>query len=195
MFSSVAISLSPHEQQQYAARRQARAGGDWNSSSDNSRNNDNNNGERGRRYVGERRGGRRCALTAVPFVPGTRCVKIKRESDGAVVGELNAEKEQGLEEGEALWVKGDGSGVMKREGEDGGAEEEEEGGRAREKELGGRGPCRSGTRQMRSSWSSARSATTGRPLASRAASRRSAASVPRARRASCVCGRRQMRRL
>ena len=44
-----------------------------------------------------------------------------------MVGELKTEKEEeGLEEGEALWVKGDGSGVVKREGEDGGAEVEEE---------------------------------------------------------------------
>ena len=65
---------------------------------------------------------RRCELTAVPFPrAGLRRVKIKRESDGAVVGTLKTEKEEGLEEGEALWVKGDGSGVVKREGEDGGA--------------------------------------------------------------------------
>ena len=37
-----------------------------------------------------------------------------------MVGELKTEKEEGLEEGEALWVKGDGSGVVKREGEEGG---------------------------------------------------------------------------
>ncbi len=82
-------------------------------------------------------GASRCALTAVPFPrAGLRRVKIKRESDGAVVGELKTEKEEGLEEEEALWVKGDGSGVVKRAGEDGGAEveeEEEEGG-----EKGGR---------------------------------------------------------
>ena len=42
----------------------------------------------------ERRGREtRCALTAVLFVSGTRHVKIKRESDGAVVGELKTEKE------------------------------------------------------------------------------------------------------
>ena len=52
MFSSVAISLSPHEQQQHAARCQTRAGGDWNSSNNN-RINDNNNNNNGRRYVGE----------------------------------------------------------------------------------------------------------------------------------------------
>ena len=58
---------------------------------------------------------RRCALTAVPFPrAGLRRVKIKRESDGAVVGELKTEKKEGLEEGEALWVKGDGSGLVKR---------------------------------------------------------------------------------
>ena len=55
---------------------------------------------------------RRCVLTAVLFVSGTRRIKIKRESDGTVVGELKTEKEEGLEEGEALWVKGDGSGVV-----------------------------------------------------------------------------------
>ena len=53
----LAISLSPHEQQQYnAARRQARAGGDWNISNNNSNNNNNNN-EHGRRYVGKERAG------------------------------------------------------------------------------------------------------------------------------------------
>ena len=38
-----------------------------------------------------------------------------------MVGELKTEKEEGLEGGEALWVKGDGIG--RREGEDGEAED------------------------------------------------------------------------
>ena len=69
--------------------------------------------------MGEEGREKRCALTAVLFVSGLRRVKIKRESDGAVVGELKTEKKEGLEEGETLWVKGDGSGVVKREGEKG----------------------------------------------------------------------------
>ena len=70
MFSSLAISLSPHGQQQYAARRQARAGGDWNSSSDNnSRNNYNNNNEHGRRYVGEEGAGEAMRADGRSFSP------------------------------------------------------------------------------------------------------------------------------
>ena len=85
---------------------------------------------------------RRCELTAVPFPrAGLRRVKIKRESDGAVVGTLKTEKEEGLEEGEALWVKGDGSGDRGEAGRGGwwgvggGG-----GGGERGRRSGGRGP-------------------------------------------------------